>query len=223
MKIIQSLSRVDVSDSPRRRLARALAGRVKLAGQAGFSMIEMLVATTAALLVVIGPLAFIVVSTDQQNASSSRSTAARQAEVGLQRLVRDLRGAMQQTVTGTPLTVTVSSTASPVTGKLVFSIPSSAANTTPQTVTWLCTVGATCTRQLAGGSAIPEITGITAVTLSPLDSSGAALTLPATNPAYVDVALDVQVTSQLGGQTQVVRGTSQSIKLQTGVDLRNFS
>ena len=222
MKTIQSLSAVG---SPRRRLARrarALAERLRLAGQAGFTTVELLVATSAALLVVIGPLAFIVVSTDQQNASSSRSAAASQAEVGLQRLVRDLRGAMQQTTTGTPLTVTVSSTSSPVTGKLVFSIPSAAATTTPQTVTWLCTVGSTCTRQTTG-SAVTEITGVTGVTLSPLDSTGAALTLPATNPAYLDIALNVQVTSQLGGGTQVVRGTSNSIKLQTGVDLRNFS
>lgn len=202
-------------------VARLLARRIRLACEAGYTLIEMLVASSLALVVVGGSLTFLVVSTNQQNVVSSRSVAARQGQVGLQRLVRDLRGAMQQTVTGTPLTAVASTTAT--TAKLVFSIPSAASNTTPQTVTWLCTVGATCTRQVAGGSVIPEITGVTAVMLEPVDSSGAALALPATNPAYVGITLNLRVTSQLGGQTQAAPGASNAIVVQTGVDLRNFA
>lgn len=207
--------------SARPSVARSLARRIRLAGESGFTLIEMLVAGSLSLVVVVGSLTFVVVSTKQQNTASSRSVAARQGEVGLERLVRDLRGAMQQTTAGVPLTAVASTTAT--TAKLVFSIPSSAVNTTPQTVTWLCTVGATCTRQLAAGTVIPEITGVTAVSLAPLDSSGAALALPATNPAYVGISLSLQPTSQLGGQTQAAPGAANPIVVQTGVDLRNFA
>jgi len=198
--------------------------RLRRAGEAGFTLIELLVATSLSLIVVIGSLTFIVVEIDQQNGTSSRSAAALQGEAGLQRLVRDLRGAMEQTTSGTPLTAVASTTAT--TAQLVFSIPTSGATTTPQTVTWVCTVGGSCTRQLGNGTAVTEIRGVTAVTLAPFDSSGAALALPATNPAFINVSVSLQVTSQLqrqGQATQAVRGESNPIVVQTGIDLRNFA
>lgn len=203
---------------PIRRFARGV--RRRLAGEAGFTIIEVLVASALALVVVVGPLTFIVVSTTQQNAASSRTVAARQGEVGLEKLVRDLRSAIKQTaVTGARLSVTASATGSTTT--IAFSIPTPNANSTAQSVTWSCTAGATCTRKLGAAAAGTEITGVTSVAL--LDSSGAALTLPATNPTYLGITLNLQATSQLGGGTQAARLDTNPIVVQTGVDLRNFA
>lgn len=195
--------------------------RRRLAAQAGFTLLEVLVAATLSIVVVGGPLAFIIVSINQQNGASSRTVAAQQAEIGLERLARDLRSAIQLTaVSGTPLGVTVSSSGTPKVTQIAFSIPTPNAVTTAQSVTWRCTDGGSCTRQLGSAAAASEITGVTSTTLT--TSSGAALALPATNPDYIGITLNLQVTSQLG-LNGVARGASNPIVVQTGIDLRNFA
>ena len=58
------------------------------------------------------------------------------------------------------------------------------------------------------------------------DASGSPLSLPiSTPPAYLGIAMNVGVVSQLdrSGTPQTVRGISNAIAVQTGVDLRNIA
>jgi hypothetical protein len=181
---------------------------------------------TLSLVVIAGPLYFIVVSIRQQNAASSRTAAAHQAETGLEQLARDLRQAMSQDASGNPLHVTVSQTAT--TTSISFDIPTPGSVTTPRAITWTCpssgaSAPGSCTRALGSGSST-EIAGVNSITFSPTSSTGGALALPATDPAYIGIAVSVQVTSQLDtGRTHATSGISNPVLIQTGVDLRNFA
>ncbi len=194
----------------------------------GLTLVELLWAVALALVVIVGPLYFIVTALTQQNAASSRTAAAAQAETGLEQLVRDLRQAMSQDANGNALTVTVSNPTG-MTSALSFNIPTPGSAATPESVTWTCpstgAVGAgPCTRQLAGGPLATEIAGVTAATFAPTNASGAAMPLPATDPAYIGVTLAVQGTSQLDpSQTHAAAAIAHPIRVQTGIDLRNFS
>jgi Tfp pilus assembly protein PilW len=194
----------------------------------GVTLVELLWYVVLSLFVIVGPLYFIVVSVRQQNVVSSRTTAARQAEAGLEQLVRDLRQAMTQDASGNALHVTVSNPTSTTTS-IAFDIPTPGSATTPQSLTWTCpssgaTSAGTCTRTLGTGSAESEVIGVQFATFSPKSSSGTSMTLPATDPAYVDVALSVQATSQLDtGQSHTATGVSNPVTVQTGIDLRNFA
>ena len=52
------------------------------ASERGYTLIELLMAMTLSLVVIAGPLYFMIVSIRQQNAASSRTAAAHQAETG---------------------------------------------------------------------------------------------------------------------------------------------
>jgi prepilin-type N-terminal cleavage/methylation domain-containing protein len=190
----------------------------------GYTLIEVLVAMVLALVVVAGPLLFLVTSIRQQNVASSRASASRQAESGLELMTRDLREAISQDAAGNTYAVTVSNPTTSTTA-VSFTIPTPGSST-PQTLTWTCpSTGAssvgTCTRTV-GGSAATKIVGVNSVAFSPLSSTGVALAFPATNPSYLGVALSVQAISQLdNGQTHVAQGASNPILVQTGIDLRN--
>jgi prepilin-type N-terminal cleavage/methylation domain-containing protein len=208
---------------------RVAGAQPRAGGEAGFTLIELLVAMAAALIVVIGPTLFIVTSIHQQNSISSRAVAARQAETGLERMVRDLREAMTQDASGNALSVTVSNPTTTTTA-ISFNIPTPGSATTPQPLVWTCpssgaTSAASCTRKLGStGSAKPVITGVNSATFSAVSSSGGSLTLPATNPGYVNISLSVRATSQLDTtQTHAATGDANPILVQTGVDLRNLS
>jgi hypothetical protein len=106
-------------------------------------------------------------------------------------------------------------------------------------VTWTCpssaasaTNAGACTRQLGSGAAVARVTGVQSVTFSPVSSSGWSMSLPATNPAYIGITVELQLISQLDRtqpQTHIVRGSNASgpssnpLYIQTGVDLRNFA
>jgi type II secretory pathway pseudopilin PulG len=193
----------------------------------GYTLVELLVYMALVGFVVIGPLAFIVVSVNQNNAASSRSVATSQAEAGLERLTRDLREAMPQDASGSALHVTVSQSGS--TTSVGFDIPMPGSSSTPEPVTWTCpstsaTSTGSCTRTLNGGTAFQEITGVESATFTPTSSSGSTLSLPATDPAYLQAQLDLQVTSQLDRtRASAASGASHPIVVQTGVDLRGFA
>ncbi len=164
--------------------------RGRLTAQQGVTLVELLWYIILSLVVVVAPLYFIVTSIRQQNTVSSRTSAARQAESGLEQMVRDLRQAMSQDASGNPLSITVSN-------------PTSGTGT---------------------GAAVSEITGIRSASFAPTSSSDSSMTLPATNPAYLSLALQVQAISQLDTtQTHTASGINNLIQVQTGVDLRNFA
>jgi len=199
-----------------------------LRDQRGVTLIELLWYSVLSLVVIVGPLYFVITSINQQNTSSSRAIAARQAEFGLQQMVRDLREAMSTDSSGATLNVTASHPTSTTTA-ISFYIPTVGNASTSQPITWTCpSSGATsvgnCTRQLgsgAGADSRTEIVGVNSLTL--VDSSGASLSLPATNPPYIGIKLSVQNTSQLdASQSKQITGASNPILIQTGVDLRNL-
>lgn len=214
-------------------------------GQDGFTIVELLVAMVTGLIVVGAAMSFIITSLDQQNQASSRAAATTQAEAGLQQLTRDLRNAMYQVAgsNASPLGVTVSTSTAAQTTSISFDIPTSTSNSPAAAndssgvaVTWTCPSGAAaltnlgyCTRSVAGGTARRLINGVQSVTFRPYDSLGAPHTLSTvtdstyTNPASVQITLDVQDVSQLdttGGT--LPNGTHPSIVLQTTADLRNL-
>jgi Tfp pilus assembly protein PilV len=192
----------------------------------GFTVIEILLYAVLSLVVIVGPLLYLLTTIRQQNAVSSRAYAARQAEFGLEQMVRDLREAMSSDATGASLNVTVSNPTTSTTA-ISFYIPTPGSDTTKQQVTWTCpSAGASgagnCTRTI-GSSSRTEIVDVKSATFSPVNQSGASMTLTATNPAYIGITLNVQVTSQLdASQTTAVSGVSSPIVVQTGVDMRNF-
>jgi Tfp pilus assembly protein PilW len=184
----------------------------------GLTLVELMITIVTGLIVVVGPLSFMIVSINQQNTSSSRSFAARQAEQGLERFAADLRQAQEITdATGTnttPVTLTATSA--------TFYVPIAGSPSSLGTkVVWTCTVGGSCTRKFGSASAVPVITGVTALTLTGTDSNGNSAT---SNPTFVDVNLSVQGTSQLDtGGTHVAQGITQPIVLRDGIELRNYS
>ncbi|MHB8658515.1 MAG: PulJ/GspJ family protein [Solirubrobacteraceae bacterium] len=208
--------------SPRRRKARP--SRAPRGEQCGYTLVELLVVMTLAVIVVGVPMSFIVLSLTQQNVASSRSTAAVQEELGLARLTRDLREVVPSTTT--------TFTWGPSSASVTFTIPvagTGAAST--QTVTWSCDFAPTgsCTRQVGSGNTVRELIGVQGVTFSPVDASGHQLggsTAPYTaqNPAYVAITVKVQDTSQSDPSASAgVSGVGNPLILQDGVDLRNNS
>ena len=198
------------------------------ASESGFTLIELVIAMALTVVIAGAMLTFMITSLHQGNEISSHAAATGQAEQGLEQLVQDLRDAMAQNASGSALSVQVSNPTSATTA-ISFDIPTPGADTTPQTDTWTCpstgaTTEGTCTRSIAGGSARQEIRGVVSATFAPLSSSGVALTLPATNPSYIGITLDVQVTSQIDStQSHVVTGITTPIIVQTGADLRTFA
>jgi prepilin-type N-terminal cleavage/methylation domain-containing protein len=189
--------------------------------EAGFTLLEMLVATLLALVVAGGPLAFINFSANQQNTAASRSVALRQAEAGLGQLTRDLREAQLISSSAGVNTTPVALTSSAAAATATFYLPTAGSTAAGSQVVWTCTVGGTCTRKLGAGATAVEITGVTSVTFTGTSSSGSATT---SNPSYVSINVQVQITSQLDtGRTHVARGVQNSIILQNGVALRNYS
>lgn len=188
-------------------------------GQAGYTLIELLVGATLALVVIGGPLTFLVTSFSRSNESSSRAVAVRKGQVMLDRLVRDLREAVRQDSTGSYYTATVTSTAP----QFTLRIPTPGSSV-PQQVLWSCTLPGTCTRQVGAATAQAQTANIAALTLSPSDSAGAAMTLPAVNPAYVGITLQVQPTSQLDRtNSKAAANITNPIYLRGGTDLRGFA
>lgn len=200
--------------------------RARLRDQSGFTLIELLVAMVLSLVVGGAAMAFMIITLREQNDVSSRASATRQAEAGLERLARDLRQAM------TSVSIT-SPTAS--TTQIALNIPKPGADSTGQAVVWTCpnttaaaTSIGTCTRTLAGTqtSVIPGVQSLGLTT-----SSGANLSIPTSaTPDYLGITLTVQILNQ-NHTSSVLSGpdgtsttpSTKPIIVQTGVDLENFS
>jgi Tfp pilus assembly protein PilW len=175
------------------------------------TLVELLVAMFAALLVIVIPVAWLVLSINHSNAASSRALSATQAETGLQALTRDLREASS----------TATFTWGASSALATFSIPTPGSPSTLESVTWTCSFPyGTCTRQVGSGAAVPEIGDVVSLSFAPTDSSGSALSSPATNPAYVGITLQVENASYLD-RTQTAPFSSKPITLADGAYLRN--
>ncbi|MGI8558888.1 MAG: PulJ/GspJ family protein [Solirubrobacteraceae bacterium] len=199
--------------------------------QAGYTLIEMLVAMALALVVIGGPLTFLIVSFNQSNSASSRAVASRQAELVLERLTRELRQAQNiaSSTDGsdtTPVTVSYGGGTSSVS----FYLPAAGSSVAGGFVTWTCTANSTCTRTCtpaancqSTATSLQEARNVTSAAFTPKASDGSTLSSPATNPAYVSLNLQVRVTSQAdSNQTATVKGVTNSISVQDGVAPRRY-
>jgi type II secretory pathway pseudopilin PulG len=201
--------------------------------EAGYTFVELIVVIALALIVVGGPLTWIVYSLQQQNRVASRTSAAVSAQTGLERLTYDLR----QLVPNTTTTFAWSSTAATVTGTLP---QAGTGGGSSQTVTWSCAFGDTgyCTRKLgSSGPAVREISNVESLRFALTDASGNSVASGQTSPEPVFAAITLSVlnVSQLdstgshsvdcisGGTGACVTPSSHYITVHDGVDLRNGS
>lgn len=201
---------------------RRRSGWRRLPGEEGFTLVELLTAMFLAVIVIGGTMTFIIVSLNQANSTSSRTIAGRQAEVGLAQLTRDLREAQYVTDSAGADTTPVSISNSAGIATVSFYLPTAGSpSVAGSQITWTCTPSASCTRRVGAGTAVAEIRGVTSATFTGTSTAGVTVTA---NPALVAISVAVQVTNLSDRtQTQVVAGTTNSITLQDGVALRNYS
>ncbi len=198
----------------------------RLAVQAGYTLIELLIVMSLSTLVVGVPTAFVVLSLTQQNVASSRTAASDEEEIGVGRLTRDLRSAVPGTTTAFAWGAATASVS------MTIPVPGTGGGSN-ETVAWSCTFSSSglgsCTRSINGVSAVKLLSNVVSVSFSPVDSGGAPLgggatPYSATNPAYVGITVKVLDVSQLDGSaSHSVTGIYNPITLQAGVDLRNNS
>lgn len=179
----------------------------------GFTLIELLVAMTLAFIVLSGSFYLAAESFQNSNVIESRATTTDRTQRGLDQLIRDLEHATSATITSTSAVLVVPSTS-----------PAAAAVTpTPTvTVTWACTAGASCTRRVAAGTAVPQITGLVSATLTPMYATGAS----ATTPSYVAVQANVRVVSEYASQFSAgtsPKKVSDTMTFNDGAALRNYA
>lgn len=202
----------------------------RLAGQRGFSLVELLIASALSLVVVSACSDFIIVSLHQANDATSRTVAVRQAEVMLARLTRELRQAQYvlnstDSANTTPVNVTYGSGSSSVS----FYLPNSGSTAKGTQVTWSCTADGSCTRAAGSGAAVTELSGIESASFIPYGTSGSQLASgagAAASPEYpssILLTLAVfDISQQDSSQSHTVAGVTHSITLQDGVTLRNY-
>lgn len=181
----------------------------------GVSLTEVLMAAALGVVVLGIPLTLLTRAFVEQNAASSRAATTNRVELGVDAIVRDLRHATS---------VTISSSGATITAALTVPTPGTGGGVTPSAlaVTWACTAGGSCTRQLAGGSVTATIPYVVSASFAPVSKTGAK-TLPQTNPAYVGVTVSALVSSETGDHSKAAPGVSAAVTVQDGVDLRNFS
>jgi prepilin-type N-terminal cleavage/methylation domain-containing protein len=143
--------------SLRRRL------QARLAAERGFTLVELVVATALALVVFSAAMALLTHSMNAQALQQSRTTQLEEAQVAMQRVIRELRQSSS---------VTVSSATS-----ISYSIPVSG---TTQAVTLSCS-GSSCTRT-ANGTTTTVITDLANTDVFTGSPNGTA-------PTYVGVKL----------------------------------
>jgi prepilin-type N-terminal cleavage/methylation domain-containing protein len=203
--------------------------RLCAGAEQGFTLVELLIAMVLSLVVVGACSDFVSVSLRGANAASSRTVAARQAEVVLARLTRELRQAQYVRNTSgadtTPVNVTYGNGSSSVS----FYLPNAGSSGKGTQITWSCTPNGSCTRTAAGGKAVTELSGVESASFTPYGTSGAKLASgagSAANPEYpstVQLTLSVlDVSQQDSSQSRAVSGVANAITVQDGVSLRNY-
>lgn len=179
--------------------------------EGGWTLIELLIVCVLSIVVLGIPLTLAAQAWVGQNRAMSRSAATNRVEIGLARLMQDLRHAMH--------TSTVSATGA------VLTVPvRSATGGTPTTqqVTWSCTAGASCTRQVGAGAPLPVIPYLVSAAFTPTSVAGATIP-PLTDPASVSVTVTVRNTNESGDRNATVNHATNPITITDGVALRNFA
>jgi hypothetical protein len=182
----------------------------------GFSLTEVLVVASLGIVVIGLPLTFVVQTFIDQNNATSRSATTNRVEVGVLKLVHDLRQATAVTlaVSGSTYTATLKTPPRDATG----------GTATPAAqlvdVTWACAAGGSCTRRVGTGTAIAEIPYVISASFSGISTSGAAST---SNPSYVTVTVTARISSEQGPHANAPLNVGNPITVTDGVALRNFA
>ena len=201
----------------------------RLAVEAGYTLIELVIVISLSTVVVGVPMYFVVQSLNQQNVGASRTAAAAQEEVGVGRLTRDLRSAVPSTTTsfavGNDQRLGQPHRAGPGYRRRRPGRRWPGPAPSPRgRLGHLHAIG-----QQRNRSREIRPNGVTAVNFSPwiqewLTLGGSTSPYSATNPAYVGISVKVLDTSQLDGSaSHAVSGIASPITLQAGVDLLNNS
>ena len=177
------------------RLARA--GR----DEAGFTLVELLVATMLGLVVIGAAVTAFTASIQTQPSISSRASQVQQARVAMERITRELRqGQGWGSGTSNPSQLSV----------VTYSADCGA--TRPCEVTYSCTAG-TCTRRVGQGQAVQVVTGLaTSDVFSYQSVNSPPVAAPTPTTDYVNITLPFPAESG-----------DDAITLQDGVELRNHS
>jgi type II secretory pathway pseudopilin PulG len=148
-----------------------LPANTPLRSEDGFTLVEVLVATIAALVLAGALMTFLITTIDQQNAVSSQSVATRQGEVGLAQFVRDFRDAENNPVATsgtyplanrTPVVITYTTGSAAGFSASFYTAPAGGCDGSSTSrcdqVTWSCTaasggVPGSCTRTCTAPSA----------------------------------------------------------------------
>jgi hypothetical protein len=180
--------------------------------EGGLTLVEVLVVCIVGIVVIGVPLTLATQAWRGQSEASSRGAATNRVEIGMARLMQDLRAAVHtSTVTATGATLTV-----PVRSAAGGSVP------TTQQVVWDCTAGTSCTRSVAGGTAYPMIPNLVTATFAPTSAAGAT-SAPQTDPTYVQVTISVRDTNENGDRSATLSRMTNAITISDGTALRNFA
>lgn len=212
-------------------------------GQAGYTLIEVLVAAALALVIFGGMTTLIIVLLNQQNDIASSSSAVATAEQALQQFTNDTREAQNcpdatvQGGNGTPVNIAYT-TGGAAGFTATFYLPTASCTTKGALVTWTCTAGVgsspgSCTRQV-GTTTSTEINGITSVSITPTANGGTTLASNAglydatTNPnpqfpSFIQLNVQVKpISASDSTATHALQGAANPITLNDGVSLRNY-
>ena len=191
--------------------------RRRLAGQSGFTLVELLVAMTMALVVFGAVLSLVLVALHQQMSTSNRADALDTAQVAVAQITKDLRQACAGTVS-------IPSNATSGT-KVTFNIGQAPNGCTSNTtaIAWDCGVsgtgGTSCVRTVAGSNR----TYATLVISSPVFTcqNPPGTTAACATATYVQIQLALAVTCAGEGRTPTGCPSSRKVQVTDGVNLRN--
>ena len=177
------------------RLPRLAAARARLRGdQRGWTLVELLVASTVGLVVMSAALDVYAESARSQSRTANRVAALRQSQVGLERMTREIRQASSYTISGASEVIDVETQVRPAGGGAAI----------PRHVRYDCS-GTACVRfEGPPNQPAPTTGGVTVVT-----GVQSAL-ISVSSSRFIGVRLDV-----------TVPGESGSFRLRDGATMRN--
>jgi prepilin-type N-terminal cleavage/methylation domain-containing protein len=164
-------------------MSRAGADTAKGRSEAGFTLVELLVAVTIGLIVICAAVAVFTAAVQSQSRTTSESAAVQQARTTMERMVRELRQG-SGVASGTTPSAAALAFVTYVHGTCAGAL---SATTSQCRVTYSCASGA-CTRRVSnpdgsgGGAAVQVVSGLSDMNVFSFSPS-------ATAPSYVQVTL----------------------------------
>lgn len=177
----------------------------------GFSVMELLVAMTLAIVVLGAVVTSLVSQLNSQSLSTSRSDSAQEVIPGLERMTRDIRSATSATVNSTGTQITLQTPER-----------NGASTSTSHQVIYTCTVGGNCTRAETGlptTNVISRVRGPSTNMFTPANASYTSGTV-ATAP-YIGIQLNLAVGTVATSGNVSKTDTTRVVQYNDGATLRN--